>query len=56
MREIFRKKIKDGGILIISGIIDERKDEVVDAVVSAGFKVLKSAEGEGWAAVKLMAI
>ena len=56
MREIFRKKIKDGGILIISGIIDERKDEVVDAVVGAGFKVLKSAEGEGWAAVKLMAI
>ena len=56
MSNIFRKKIKVGGTLIISGIITERKDEVVDTVVKAGFEVLKSAEGEGWAAVELKAI
>jgi ribosomal protein L11 methyltransferase len=56
MSKIFRQKIKDNGILIISGIIVERKDEVVDAVVKAGFEVLQTAEGEGWAAVKLLAV
>lgn len=42
--------------MIISGIITERKDEVVNAVVHAGFEVIDTAEGEGWAAVKLKAI
>ncbi|MGN1481681.1 50S ribosomal protein L11 methyltransferase [Porcipelethomonas sp.] len=56
MSNIFRRKIKNGGTLIISGIITERKDEVVNAVVKSGFEVVKSAEGEGWAAVELKAI
>lgn len=56
MKDIFRKKIKDGGTLIISGIIVERKDEVVNAVVSSGFEVVNTAEAEGWAAVELKAI
>lgn len=56
MKDIFRKKIKDGGTLIISGIIVERKDEVVNAVVNSGFKVINTAEAEGWAAVELKAI
>lgn len=56
MRSIFRQKLKNNGILIISGIIIERKDEVVNAVVESGFKVIETTEGEGWAAVKLKAI
>lgn len=56
MKDIFHQKLKNNGILIISGIITERKDEVVNAVVHAGFKVINTAEGEGWAAVKLKAI
>lgn len=56
MSDIFRKKIKDNGILIISGIITERKDEVINSVVKSGFEVVDEAEGEGWAAVKLKAI
>ncbi len=56
MKDIFRQKIKKGGTLIISGIITERKDEVVSAVVSAGFEVKKEADDEGWAAVLLTAI
>jgi len=56
MKDIFRKKIKDNGTLIISGIIVERKDEVVNAVVGAGFEVVNSAERDGWAAVELKAV
>ncbi len=56
MKDIFRKKIKDNGTLIISGIIVERKDEVVDAVIGAGFEVLNTAVAEGWAAVELKAV
>ena len=56
MKDIFRRKIKDNGTLIISGIITERKDEVVNAVVSAGFEVVNNAECEGWAAVELKAV
>lgn len=53
MKDIFRDKIKDNGILIISGIISERKDEVIREVVSAGFEVINTAESEGWAAVEM---
>mgnify|MGYP000782799511 FL=1 len=56
MSDLFRQKLKNNGILIISGIITERKDEVVNAVVNSGFEVIETAEGEGWAAVKLQAI
>lgn len=56
MSDLFRQKLKNNGILIISGIITERKDEVVNAVVNSGFEVIETAEGEGWAAVKLLAI
>ncbi len=56
MKDIFRKKIKENGTLIISGIIVERKEEVVNAIVSAGFEVKNTAEAEGWAAVELKAI
>lgn len=53
MSPIFPKFLKDNGILIISGIISERKDEVVETVKANGFEVLDIREKEGWAAVKL---
>lgn len=55
MKDHFKRYIKDKGTLIISGIIEERMDEVVDAVVSAGFRAEKHNVKEGWAAVKLIA-
>ncbi len=55
MAPIFPKFLKKDGVLIISGIISERKDEVVDTVVQNGFEVLEAREKEGWAAVKLRA-
>lgn len=53
MKNLFYKYLKDSGILIISGIIDSRKDEVIDEVVSAGFKVDSIKELDNWVSVKL---
>lgn len=56
MKNLFYKYLKDSGILIISGIIDSRKDEVIDEVVSAGFKVDSIKELDNWVSVKLTKI
>lgn len=53
MSDFFARYLKDNGILIISGIIEERMDEVVSAVESSGFEAAESNIKEGWAAVKL---
>ena len=54
MKNLFYKYLKDSGTLIISGIIDSRKDEVIDEVVSAGFKVDSIKELDNWVSVKLI--
>ena len=54
MSGIFGKFLKDNGILIISGIISERKDEVTDAVTAKGFRIIKTHEKDGWCAVSLI--
>lgn len=52
MKDYFVRYLKKGGILIISGIIEERMDEVIAAVESAGFLNPEPYVKEGWAAVK----
>ncbi|MBP5579924.1 MAG: 50S ribosomal protein L11 methyltransferase [Ruminococcus sp.] len=52
MKESFRRYLSDGGILIVSGIIEERMNEVIDALISAGFREPEPEVREGWAAVK----
>ena len=52
MKDYFVRYLKMGGILIISGIIEERMDEVIAAVESAGFSNPEPYVKEGWAAVK----
>ena len=42
---------KNGGVLILSGIITERCDEVIEAVKAKGFTMLEIREKDGWAAV-----
>lgn len=51
MSPLFEKFIKKGGTLILSGIITERADEVVEAVKSKGYTMLELREKDGWAAV-----
>ncbi len=50
MSPIFGDFLKDKGIIIISGIIIERCDEVMAAMDSRGFERLELIEDNGWAA------
>ncbi len=52
MKDSFRRYLRSGGILIVSGIIEERMNEVIDALISAGFRNPEPEVREGWAAVK----
>lgn len=54
MKDHFVRYIKDNGILIVSGIITERMDEVVDAISSVGFEMLEVNTKEGWTAIKFV--
>lgn len=45
--------LKDDGVLIISGIIDIRKDDVINAVKQNGFVVIKEAYRDNWCAFAL---
>ena len=56
MSELFKKFLKPEGLIIISGIITERKTEVIKIVTSCGFEVIKEAESDGWAAVLLKVV
>lgn len=51
MSSIFEKFLKKGGTLILSGIITERADEVIEAVKSNGYTMVELREKDGWAAV-----
>ena len=53
MAPLFPQFLKKTGTLLISGIIVERKDEVIAAMEAQGFVVTDCREKEGWAAVKL---
>ena len=53
MSGIFGGFLKAGGKLIVSGIIDERLDEVLAALSDNGFKVESSANEEGWNCILL---
>jgi len=55
MKDHFVRYIKKGGILIVSGIIEERMHEVIDALEGVGFRDPEINVQEGWAAVKLAA-
>lgn len=54
MKDFFFRFLRENGILIISGIIEERMKEVTDAVESAGFSTQEYNIKDGWAAVKLI--
>ena len=52
MKEFFVRYLKKGGTLIVSGIIEERMHEVIEALESVGFSGPEANIKEGWAAVK----
>lgn len=54
MKDFFVRYIKNGGILIVSGIIEERMEEVLSAIENAGFTRQKVSVKEGWAAAQFV--
>ena len=53
MAPYFPQFLKDNGILILSGIITERAQEVLNTITAYDFAVLEQREKAGWCAVKL---
>jgi ribosomal protein L11 methyltransferase len=50
MSKIFGKFLKKDGVIILSGIIKERADEVYSAMEEQGYKRINEAESCGWVA------
>ena len=48
MKEIFAKITVKGGTLVVSGIIDDRKDEVLPAISACGFELVKTDGRDMW--------
>ena len=44
----------DGGVLVVSGIIDIRKDDVLKAVEENGFRVSRERYRDNWCAFVLV--
>ncbi len=53
MSGLFGGFLKADGTLVVSGIIDERLDEVMSALTAAGWKSVDSRRAEGWNALVL---
>lgn len=53
MSGLFKKFLKPNGYLIVSGIIQERANEVLDVLEENGFLKIKMHEKSGWVAVLL---
>lgn len=47
------KHLKEGGTIVLSGIIDTREEEVLQCYESAGYKIVERAKQDDWRAVKL---
>ena len=43
-----RSFLADGGLFLCSGIIDDRAEEVADALRAAGLEILETRSAEGW--------
>lgn len=53
MSDLFGGFLKDRGYLIVSGIITERADEVLNVLTAKGFEKISVQEKEGWCAALL---
>ncbi len=51
MAGLFYQKLKEGGTLVVSGIIDTRADEVRAALEAAGLSHIETREENGWFAL-----
>lgn len=54
MGDKFSSFLKEKGTLIVSGIIDNRKNEVLDVIKEKGFKLIEIREKEDWVAASFV--
>ena len=54
MSSIFAKFLKQGGKLVVSGIIEPRKDEVLEAIRSNGFELVETRQKDDWVAASFI--
>ncbi len=47
------KHLEEGGQILLSGIIDEREEQVVKCYADAGYKIVEKMTMDGWIALKL---
>ncbi len=50
MKDLFKACLKSGGVLVTSGIIDVRSDDVKNALLDAGFEIVDKKEKKDWVA------
>ncbi len=50
MKDLFKACLKPGGVLVTSGIIDVRSDDVKNALLDAGFEIVDKKEKKDWVA------
>lgn len=50
MSGIFKSFLRHGGTLVVSGIIKDRQEEVLDKIKSQGFELIETREKEDWTA------
>lgn len=53
MKGLFKEFLACNGVLIVSGIISERKNEVINELLTEDFSVKEIKEQDGWTAIKL---
>ena len=51
MTPFVKEIMTDNGIYITSGIIDTRKDDVINKLIDTGFEVMEILEKEGWVSI-----
>ncbi|MDD2568380.1 MAG: 50S ribosomal protein L11 methyltransferase [Clostridia bacterium] len=51
MSPLFKEFLQDTGKVLVSGIIEERLAEVINALKAAGFKLTETKEEKGWVAL-----
>jgi ribosomal protein L11 methylase PrmA len=44
-------KLRDGGLILMSGLLTEDREVIVNAAAVAGFRLMKSSENTNWIAL-----
>ena len=54
MSSIFAKFLKKGGKLVVSGIIEPRRDEVLESIAQNGFELIETRQKDDWVAASFV--